>query len=373
MRHKKQIFLEGENNLITETCELTDAAKAGNSWLNVVCKELDLLIESAKKKYADRFSLSDILAPLMRPPFGMFANPANYAILGFALRKHKDDLFNPSTSQPVGDEKLNDMIEILLKMWDGGVSEPSNKLLLRFGSVEERNLTSLLGEVFNLSIVRGVSMSDLKSLTYAKWCITEFCKQVARYPLWSLLYCDKIKEKENCKKAISDLISLFNQDSYSLPKIKELLKEIKNDQIDLYVLLTNNQNYKNGFNNFIHSIEEVELKEEWLDELEEDLSHMQSEIAFRREEDVKSRVMSFYINKIKTPAHPVSPPVDPFDPDQPVVPVTPVFVPAQDQIRKAKNLVREQTMPSMMWQKVVLDMIESHPEVSQFVIDYLGS
>ena len=102
---------------------------------------------------------------------------------------------------------------------------------------------------------------------------------------------------------------------------------------------------------------------------------MQSEIAFRREEDVKSRVMSFYINKIKTPAQPVYPPVDPFDPNHPVVPVTPVYVPApaQDQIRKAKNLVKEQTMPSMMWQKVVLDMIESHPEVSQFVIDYLGS
>lgn len=375
VRPTKQIFLDGENNLVTDTCELTEAAIDGNSWLNTVCQAMDMLIEAAKKKYADRFSLSDILAPLMRPPFGLFANPANYAILGFALRKHKDDLFNPSTSQPVGDEKLNDMIEILLKMWDGGVSEPSNKLLLRFGSVEERNLTSLLGEVFNLSIVRGVSMSDLKSLTYAKWCITEFCKQVARYPLWSLLYCDKIREKENCKKAISDLISLFNQDSYSLPKIKELLKEIKNDQIDLYVLLTNNQNYKNGFNNFIHSIEEVELKDEWLEELEEDLSHMQSEIAFRREEDVKSRVMSFYINKIKTPAQPVYPPVDPFDPNQPVVPVTPVYVPApaQDQIRKAKNLVKEQTMPSMMWQKVVLDMIESHPEVSQFVIDYLGS
>lgn len=375
VRPTKQIFLDGENNLITETCELTDAAKAGNSWLNVVCKEVDQLIEAAKKKYADRFSLSEILAPLMRPPFGLFANPANYAILGFVLRKHKDDLFNPSTSQPVGDEKLNDMIEILLKMWDGGVSEPSNKLLLRFGSVEERNLTSILGEVFNLSIVRGVSMSDLKSLTYAKWCITEFCKQVAKYPLWSLLYCDKIKEKENCMKAISDLISLFNQDSYSLSKIKELLKEIKNDQIDLYVLLTNNQNYKNGFNNFIHSIEEVELKDEWLEELEEDLSHMQSEIAFRREEDVKSRVMSFYINKIKTPKQPIYPTVDPFDPNQPVAPVAPVYssAPAQDQIRKAKNLVKEQTMPSMMWQKVVLDMIESHPEVSQFVIDYLGS
>ena len=373
VRPTKLIFLDGENNLITDTCELTDVAKVGNSWLSQVCNEVDMLIDSAKKKYADRFSLSDILSPLMRPPFGMFANPANYAILGYALRKHKDDLFNPSTSQPVGDEKLNDMIEILLKMWDSGISEPSNKLLLRFGSVEERNLTSILGEVFNLSIVRGVSMTDLKSLTYAKWCISEFCKQVARYPLWSLLYCDKIKEKDNCKKTISDLIVLFNQESYSLPKIKELLKEIKNDQIDLYVLLTNSLNYKNGFNNFIHGIEGVELKDEWLAELEEELSHMQSEIAFRREEDVRSRVMSFYINKIKTPAQPTNITVDQFDTSQTVPPMVPVKAPAQDQIRKAKNLVKEQTMPSMMWQKVVLDMIEHHPEVSQFVIDYLGS
>lgn len=376
VRPTKNIFLDGENNLITDICDLTDVAKAGNSWLNVVCKEIDSLIESAKKKYADRFSLSEILSPLMRPPFGMFANPANYAILGYALRKHKDDLFNPSTSQPVGDEKLNDMIEILLKMWDGGVSESSNKLLLRFGSLEERNLTSILGEVFNLSGVRGVSVSDLKSLTYAKWCITEFCKQIAKYPLWTLLYCDKIKEKENCKKAINNLISLFNQDSYSLPKIKELLKEIKNEQIDLYVLLTNNSNYKNGFNNYIHSIQGVELKEEWIDELDEDLSHMQSEIAFRREEDVKSCVMSFYINKIKTPTQPI--PSNIRSSEEPGISANPgiqIVVPTLDenQIKKAKNLVKEQTMPSMMWQKVVLDMIESHPEVSQFVIEYLGS
>ena len=44
-----------------------------------------------------------------------------------------------------------------------------------------------------------------------------------------------------------------------------------------------------------------------------------------------------------------------------------------DDIKKAKTLVREQTMPSMMWQKVILDLIEEHPEVSQFLISYLGS
>ena len=388
VRPTKLIFMEGENNLINDTCELTDAASNGNSWLNTICKEVDLLVEAAKKKYADRFSLSDILVPLMRPPYGMFANPANYAILGYALRKYKDDLFNPSTSQPVGDEKLNDMIEILLKMWDNGSSETSNKLLLRFGSVEERNLTSILGEVFNLSVVKGVSMSDLKSLTYAKWCITEFCKQIAKYPLWSLLYCEEIKTKPNCKKAISDLINLFNQDSYQLAKIKELLHEIKNDQIDLYKLLAKAANYREGFVNFINTVKDI--KPEWWDELEEELSHLQSEIAFRREEDVKSCVLNFYISKIEEQQGGGNSGGNSGGGQQGgsqgeqqgggqqggsaggqgggAIPPA-----SEDDIKKAKNLVKGQTMPSMMWQKVVLDMIESHPEISSFIIDYLGS
>ena len=51
----------------------------------------------------------------------------------------------------------------------------------------------------------------------------------------------------------------------------------------------------------------------------------------------------------------------------------PMPVTTENDIKKAKNLVKQQTMPSMMWQKVVLDMIESHPEVSSFLIEYLGS
>lgn len=369
-RPAKKIFLDGENNLINDVCELTEAALAGDSWLVSVCKEVDKLIAAAKKRYADRFSLSDILEPLIREPFGLFANQANYVVLSYALRKYKEDLFNPSTSQPVGDEKLNDMIEILLKMWDNGSSENSNKLLLRFGSAEERNLTSMLGEVFNLSIVKGVSLSDLKSLNYAKWSITEFCKQIAKYPLWSLLYCSKIKETEACADAIKDLISLFNQDSYSLDKIKSLYNEIKEvGQVDLYKLCTNSANYQEGFTNFINGIKEVELQPEWWGELEEELGHLQSEIAFRREEDVRSAVMSFYINKIKpepTPSN-IDMAGEPDDSASVSVQAKP------DDIKRAKTLVREQIMPSMMWQKVILDLIEEHPEVSQFLISYLGN
>lgn len=372
----KWIFVDRENNLVTDTCELTTFAQQGDSWLNTICKKVDELIASAKKKYTDRFSLSEILAPLMRPPYGMFPNHANYVTLAFALRKHKDDLFNPSTSQPVGDEKLTDMITILLQMWDSGNSEPSNKLLLRFGSAEEKNLSKILGEVFSLRDVSGVNISDLKSLRYANWAITEFCKQIAKYPLWSLLYCSAIKEKPDCEKALNDLIYLFSQDSYALSKIKELYNEIKGEQIDLYKLLAKRSNYREGFINFINSINNVDIKEEWWDELEEELSHLPSEIAFRKREDVKDCVNSFYIQKIKEQTQqPVYPQPTDDNPVLPVVsePLVPMAKAAPDTIRQAKNCVKSQTMPSMMWQKVVLDLIEKHPEVSEFIIEYLGS
>ena len=373
----KFLFMDGENNLVTDTCELTVTAKQGDSWLNTICQKVDELIENAKKKYTDRFSLSEILAPLMRPPYGMFPNHANYVALAFALRKHKDDLFNPSTSQPVGDEKLTDMITALLQMWDGGISEPSNKLLLRFGSAEEKNLSKILGEVFCLQDVKGVNMADLKSLRYANWAITEFCKQIAKYPLWSLLYCSAIKEKPECEKALNDLIYLFSQDSYTLQKIKELYNEIKGEKIDLYKLLAKQSNYREGFVNFINSINNVDIKEEWWDELEEELSHLQSEIAFRKREDVKDCVNAFYIQKIKKESRPseVKPQISNgiTVPDMVAEPSVNVVKAAPDIIKQAKNCVKSQTMPSMMWQKVVLDLIEEHPEVSEFLIKYLGS
>ena len=140
-------------------------------------------------------------------------------------------------------------------------------------------------------------------------------------------------------------------------------------QVDLYKLCTNSANYQEGFKNFINNIKDVELQPEWWEELEEELGHLQSEIAFRREEDIRSAVMSFYINKIKKP-EPM--PIPRGMATEPAPIPTPVQT-KPDDIKMAKTLVREQTMPSMMWQKVILDLIEEHPEVSQFLISYLGS
>ena len=55
------IFLEGENNLINDVCELTDYAKNGSSWLNLVCTQVDYLVDVAGwAKVQDRIYTADL-------------------------------------------------------------------------------------------------------------------------------------------------------------------------------------------------------------------------------------------------------------------------------------------------------------------------
>ena len=114
---------------------------------------------------------------------------------------------------------------------------------------------------------------------------------------------------------------------------------------------------------------DVELKEEWRDELEEELSHLQSEIAFRREEDVKSCVMSFYINKIKPPT--VSSVTIASGNHQDATPINPLAT--LDDVKKAKALVKESTISQMMWKSFVLEIIDEYPQTAKFISDYLGN
>ena len=133
------VFEDNGSRLVTSTCELSDYAKTHNYWIVEVCRKVTDCFEAARKKYNDRFYLSDVLEDLMHPPYGFFPSKANYVALAYALREHKADLFLPGISQPVSNEKLQDMIHSLFEMWKNGKSEQSNKVALRFGSPEEKN------------------------------------------------------------------------------------------------------------------------------------------------------------------------------------------------------------------------------------------
>ena len=377
----KYIFEENDNHLVDEECKLTSAAINGKAWIAQVCQEVDQCIEDAKKKYVDKFSLSEIFAPLMRPPFGFFPSRANWVAFSYSLRKHKADLFVTTISQPISDEKLSEMIVELFKMWNDGHSEASNKLMLRFGSKEESELTQLLYDVFQLQFIKDIP--EVKSLSNVRWGINEFCMQKSKYPLWVLTYCDNINE--NRSAIIKLLIEVLEADQNpDIAKIKNLYRLVNGEKMDIAQLVSNPNNYENGFLNFINSMKNVKIQRDWWNELIEEISHLQSEVAFRKESDVRECVLNFYIGKVdaQKPAKPTKPatpdtlggtaPANPGD-----APVTPAPEPVkkpvdQDTVKKAKNLVKEANMPGVLWQKVVLDIIEANPEVAEFITNYLS-
>ena len=376
----KYIFEENDNHLVDDECRLTSAAITSEVWIAQVCQEVDLCIENAKKKYVDKFSLSEIFAPLMRPPFGFFPSRANWVAFAYALRKHKADLFVTTISQPISDEKLSEMIVELFKMWNDGHSEASNKLMLRFGSKEESELTKLLYDVFQLQFIKDIP--EVKSLSNVRWGINEFCMQKSKYPLWVLTYCDNINE--NRSSIIKLLIEVLEADQNpDIAKIKNLYRLVDGEKMDIAQLVSNPNNFENGFMNFIKSMKSVKIQRGWWNELIEEISHLQSEVAFRKESDVRECVLNFYIAKVESQktGQTTKIPSAETSSDAPTVSSTgktptsiieePVLV-DQDTVKKAKNLVKEANMPGVLWQKVVLDIIDANPEVAEFITKYLS-
>ena len=358
----RYIFEDSGNTLLTPSGSLSGYAQNSDLWITKVCRLMDRCMEDARKKYSDRFNLGEILSPFVKEPYGFFTSFANCAALSFAIRKHKDDLFVPGVSQPISDDKLADMLVDIFKGWTkDGKAPDSNKLLLRFGSPEETQLKDLLIDLFDLNKVPGVNIQEIKSLENAKWAVQDFVKKESQYPLWTLLYVPGLSEDQ--RQAVRDLIQIFDQENPSVEKIKSTYKNLKLDNTSLNIIFTTKANYINGFKNFVTTIEEAPIKSEWWDEMLDEVNTLQSEIAFRKESDVRAKIVAFYIRKItprpERPTDPINPPINP--------PVTPNF---PDKIVKAKERIKSINMPNMRWQRLALDLLREHPELADFFADF---
>ena len=357
----RYVFEENGNSLITQTGELSQNALAGNSWLVEVCREMDRCVEAAKKKYSDKFSLTDVFAPFLKKPFGMFTSFANCAVVAYAFRKHKADLFEPTISQPVSDEKLADMITEMFKMWKEGKSEHSSKLMLRFGSPEESQLTNILIEIFDLAKLENVKVSEIKSLDNVKWYVQDFCKRKAKFPLWTLLYLPDITQP--ISNGIKGIIALFESDNPSIDKIKALYQQLRINRVDLNLALTKESNYAKGFYAFVESIKEAKIEKAWWSDMLAKVDELPSEVAFRKESDVRQKIVEFYINKIKpttsnTPDNPTAPNITPLPTNQ--------SSNSEDEVAAAKNKIKGLNMPNIFWQKIALELLEEYPEVADY-------
>lgn len=366
----RYIFEDSGKTLLTPKGELSEHAKNSNVWITNVCCLMDECMEEAHKKYADRFSLGEVLAPFLKPPFGFFTSFANCSALAFAIRKHKKDLFTPGISQPISDDKLCDMLVEIFKAWTKeGKAESQTKFQLRFGSPEETELKSLIIELFDLKKVPGLNIKEIQSLENAKWGVMEFCKKVSRQPLWTLLYNSSVTKDQ--KDAIRDLIYIFEQENPSVDKIKKTFNSLKNDNVSLNILLTDPIKYKVGFKTFVAGIEEAPIPSEWWDEMLEAIETLQSEVAFRKEADVRQKIVAFYIQKTKSKedekkgGYGNSGNTISGTSNEPPAPK-----PSPNLIKEAKTKIKSLNMPNMYWQRLALDLLEDHPELANFFAEF---
>lgn len=370
----KYVFEYRGNNLLDDMCLLRQDANQ-EAWLVKVCAEVDKCMAKAREKYRDRFSLSEVLAPFVQPPFGFFQMPANFAAIAYALRKYKEDLFIPSTAQPITEDKLEDMVALLVKIWDDGNSNASDKLYLRFGSPEESKLTMLLKEIFALQKVNGVNENEIKSYKYARWAIQEFCKARAKQPLWTIKYSSAITEDR--KILIEALIKILEQETPSLQEMKQIVHKIDADKVDLHDILSTPENYQEGFENFLNSIDGIEIKEEWKADLLQEISlYLPTEIAFWKEIEVENQIRKYVYNKTK-PKEVVTTPITDTQQVESVSEPDSEEVAKQKEInitnkkREAKECIKNKVMPNSFWQLALMEMIDAHPEISDYIIQNL--
>lgn len=365
----KYLFEENGNTLVKSDGELSENALNSHSWLVEIYRHVGTCMEKARKDYADKFSLSDVLASFIQEPYGMFTSMLNCAAVAYGLRQYKGELFQTTISQPISDEALAGMVHDLFKMWKEGKSEHSTKMLLRFGSKEESELAKLLFDTFDLGKILKVKASEVKSLDNAKWYIQEFCKTFAGHPLWTLLHIPGLSSDLN--KALRSLIDLFTQESPSVDKIKDIYRNIKIDHVELNLLLTQKENYEKGFIAFVEAIGGIKIEKAWWNEMLAKINQLPSEIAFRKESDVEKTILQFYIQKTqggtgsgngggsetgtgtgsgnntgKTGSNGGES--------------------NTDVIKEAKDKIKTTNMPNTMWQMAILNLLDEFPETAEF-------
>ena len=130
-----------------------------NHTLNIIQGEIDS--KFSKLKQRSLFNIGEELKFLTESPFGLYTNMPNMALMGFVLRKYIGELYVADVGRPIEKDEMRDLIGYMFSFWQDGRNQ--NKLNVRFGSKEERELKKILLDLFDLK--------DFNSITDTRWAI----------------------------------------------------------------------------------------------------------------------------------------------------------------------------------------------------------
>jgi len=321
-----------------------------NHTLNIIQSDIDT--KFAKLKQRSLFNIGEELSFLTEAPFGLYTNMPNMALMGFVLRKYIGELYVADVGRPIEKDEMRDLIGYMFSFWQDKRNQ--NKLNVRFGSKEERELKNILLDLFDLK--------DYNSITDTRWAIVNYVKTIAKYPIWSLKY---YAEGKNIALVIDEILKLIynSTNEIDVKLISGVLEKIKEYRFELKLALKP-ENFHIGFLFFLQSVDDgITITEVNFNEVTDYLiSNMQEEIGLWKEDNVKLKVYQWHTHKNQPSPNP-TPPNNPDTPQNPDTP-TPIPTPEREKIiYKVRNFNRgEQELKNR-----IVKMVEENPHFSQLI------
>ncbi len=313
--------------------------------LNIIQSEIDIKFEKLKQR--SLFNIGEELKFLTEAPYGLYTNMPNMALMGFVLRKFIGELYVSDVGRPIEKDEMRDLIGYMFSFWQDNRNQ--NKLNVRFGSKEERELKNILCEIFQIS--------DPNSITDARWAILNYVKNHGKYPLWTLKFIDETKNYTHIIDELLKLTLSFTNE-LDIKLIKNVLEKLKDFRYELK-LINKPENYRKGFLTFIQTVDDkIIIDESNFDEIEKYiLENLQEEKGRWKEEDIREKVLKWYIHKNQAP------PTIPNNPQNPIT-STPIPTPEKEKIiYKVRNFNHgEQELKNR-----IVKMVEENPHFSQLI------
>ena len=268
-----------------------------NHPLKKVCDYIDEWLSGRHTNKNQTFNLGDKLIGLTEAPYGLYQSYASMAMVAFAMRKYVNQIFDTNGKQRTAQHLVEDVVE-LFKAWESG--KTSQKLNFMFESKEAGKLCKHLISMFSLKKLKGYS--DISSLKDARWAIQHEYAKEKGYPLWSLKYSTSEYNTDKMTQLIDDVIKVVSDpESMKNPQLlNSTISGYEEQKVEWGNLLIENNgtNYKKGFDNFMKSVEIVNLQDAEIPEAMDYLQgHLEGEVGLWKELEVREKLKDWRISQ----------------------------------------------------------------------------
>ena len=270
-----------------------------NHSLKKVCDYVDEWLSGRHTNKNQTFYLGEKLVGLTEAPYGLYQSYASMAMVAFAMRKYVNQIFDTNGKQRTAQHLVDDVVE-LFRAWEAG--KTSQKLNFMFESKEAGKLCKHLIVMFSLKKLKGYS--DISSLKDARWAIQHEYAKEKGYPLWALKYTSSEFNTEQMRQLIDDVMRVVGDpESMKNPQLlNNTINGYEEQKLEWGNLLIENNggNYKEGFNNFLKSVEIVNLQDAEIPEAMNYLNgHLEGEVGLWKELEVKDKLKDWRMSQQK--------------------------------------------------------------------------